>query len=230
MRRVFFAGLAVLLPLALTVWFTGFILDLLTKPFIAYAVYLFQTYDFLPISWIEAIPNALLLRGGQVIIVVLLVFSTIALGALARWLFVKSMINRFDRIIQRIPMINRIYRSTKEAVNTLLAPEGNAFKEAVMVPFPHNGGRSIGFLSSKHPETDSSGEIAVFVPTVPNPMMGLLVRYKPEEIVHLDLSVEEAFKTLVSCGLSCPGIRERSPAESQLEEGPQDAAGDASGS
>jgi uncharacterized membrane protein len=71
-----------------------------------------------------------------------------------------------------------------------------------MVPYPNADVKSIGLVTRTHIRTPrQDGLVAVFVPTTPNPTSGFLIMFKEEDIIHLDMKVEDAFKYVISCGV-----------------------------
>ncbi|MEZ5314803.1 MAG: DUF502 domain-containing protein [Chlamydiales bacterium] len=199
MKKYFITGLIILLPLAVTVLLLGFIINILTRPFVGLiehfliAIPFFQQYQTL----IHIILRIILLFG--------ICFFTILLGFLARIVVFKSLLSVYDYILHRIPIIKTIYKATQQVIKTIFGSSSRSFKQVVMVPFPTNGAYSIGLVSSPAPgiceKTMGIPLITVFVPTTPNPTSGFLMMYKEDEVVYLDMKIEDAFKYIISCGV-----------------------------
>jgi uncharacterized membrane protein len=201
MKKHFITGLIILLPLALTIWLFLFIVNLLTKPFIDIVQgYLVQT----PLAdHIGSAQTIYIMAQG--LILLSLVLFTLFLGFLARWVVVHSAIDLGDRIIHRIPLVNTIYRTTKEVVHTVMQPDATAFKQVVMVNFPNPRVSCLGLVTSRNAKEKADDDlITVFVPATPNPTMGYLVIYRRDQVRFINLGVEEALKAIVSCGLVYP--------------------------
>jgi uncharacterized membrane protein len=199
MKRYFITGLVILLPLAVTIVLIGFIINLLTRPFVGVieqfliGIPFFEKYKaaihiFLQIS---------LLFG--------LFFFTVLLGFLARVVVFKSLLSVYDYVLHRIPIIKTIYKATQQVIKTIFGSSSRSFKQVVMVPFPKEGAYCIGLVSSLAPsvceKTIGSPLITVFVPTTPNPTSGFLMMYKESEVVYVDMKIEDAFKYIISCGV-----------------------------
>jgi len=145
------------------------------------------------------------LPGFRVLLVllVLLVTGMLAANFLGRRLFSLS-----EKILGRIPLVRSIYQSVKQVSDTLLAPNGQAFRQAVMIRYPHHGSWSIAFLTGS-----PTGEIAshlagdfvsVYVPTTPNPTSGFFLLMPRADVIPLTMSVDTALKYIVSMGVVTP--------------------------
>jgi len=206
MKKYFIAGLVILLPLALTIPVVVFIVNLLTKPFVGLVVSLLQGLDVLNRGIFFLTPEQVVVFGSKFLILVCLFIFTLLLGVIARWFFFRALINLSDRILHKIPLINKVYKTTQEIIRTIFVTD--SFKKVVMVPFPKEGTYAIGFVSRDSPEVcaEQAGAplISVIVPTTPNPTTGFLLMYKKEELIYLDLKPEAAVKYIVSCGVITP--------------------------
>lgn len=196
MKKHFITGLIILAPLALTLAILTFIFNLLTEPLAGVVSTLFDRYNFLSGKQLQTLVS-------QVLILVLLFFLTVSLGAIARYFFFSYLLAVWDYILHKIPVISTIYKTSQEFIQTLFGGSANSFKQVVMVPFPSPETRSVGFITRDNVEGLVPGKkmVAVFVPTAPNPTSGFLMLYNPEDITHLDMKVEEAFKYILSCGV-----------------------------
>jgi len=202
MKKYFITGLAILLPLTLTILIVIFTLNFLTKPFMGFVLKIFAD------TQIQQLHPQLLKYASQVIILIGLFICTILLGIFARWFLFKSLIKLGDRILHRIPLVNKVYKTTQDIVNTIFITDKNSFKQVIMAPFPYKGLYSIGFISRNAPETCSDKAkkslVSVFIPTTPNPTTGFLILFKKEDLIYLDMKTEDAIKYIVSCGVIIP--------------------------
>ncbi len=119
------------------------------------------------------------------------------------------MVQQWEAILGRIPLVRSIYNSVKQVSDTVLAPNGQAFRQAVMVQYPREKSWTIAFLTGV-----PNGEVAqalpgehvsVYVPTTPNPTSGFFLLLRKSEVVELDMSVDAALKYIVSMGVVAPG-------------------------
>lgn len=208
MKKYFVTGLVILLPLAVTVAIIAFVLNFLTKPFIGAVSSFLKEFDIINRGFFIFSPEQTIKYGSQFLILICLVVFTLILGMITRWFFFRSIISLSDKILHKIPLVNKVYKTTQEIIKTLFASDKNTFKQVVMVPFPKPGSYVIGLVSRESPKmcSDKSGEklFSVLVPTTPNPTTGFLLMYTEKEMITLDLKVEDAIKYIVSCGVITP--------------------------
>lgn len=207
MRKYFLTGFATLLPLAVTVYVVHLVVRLLTKPFMGFVTHLLSK---LPIgSWGIITSDQLIKTTSQVIILISLFLFLLFLGIIARWFFVNALIHAGERLLHRIPLVNKVYRTAKEIIHTLFASDKNTFKQVVLIQFPHKDCYCIGLITKEAPKTCSAAMkqemVSVFIPTAPNPTTGFMTITPVHEMIHLDMKTEEALKYVVSCGVIHPG-------------------------
>lgn len=208
MKRYLLTGLILLLPLALTIAIIGFVVNFLTKPFMGIVShFLKQTYvaneGFLIFS-----PEQTLRLGSQLIILICLFLAILFIGMLARWYLINWVIQISERILHKLPLVNKVYKTTKDIITNLFGQGKNTFKQVVLVPFPCKGIYTLGLLSQKAPKecSEKTGHslYSVFVPTAPNPTTGFTIMFQEAEIIHVDMKPEDAIKFIVSCGMVTP--------------------------
>ena len=198
LRNSFVAGLVVVTPITVTAWliytFVTFV-DGQVKPLIP-KVYNPETY--LPF----AIPGLGLIFA--------IVFITM-LGALAANFFGRTLVSVGEGIVERVPFVRNIYGALKQIVHTVALQSERSFQEVVLVQYPRPGLWAIGFVTAtaKGPVAEAFTEdhVGVFVPTTPNPTSGFLLYAPRSELHHLNMSVEEGAKLIVSAGLVSPDSR-----------------------
>jgi len=208
MKKYFITGLVILLPLAVTIAIVVFIVNFLTKPFIGVVSSFLKSHNIMYKRFLFMSDEQLILYGSKLLILTCLVVFTLLLGMIARWFFFKALISMSDKILHRIPLINKVYKTTQEIIKTIFVTDKGSFKQVVMVPFPKGGSYVMGLVSRESPKVCSDkagGELfSVLVPTTPNPTTGFLLMYKKEDIIFLDLKPEQAIKYIVSCGVITP--------------------------
>ncbi len=120
-----------------------------------------------------------------------------------------------------------IYNSVKQVSDTVLAPDGQAFREAVLVQYPRAGSWTIAFLTGA-----PGGEVArmlegdfvsVYVPTTPNPTSGFFLMMPRADVRKLDMTVDAALKYIVSMGVVVPPEPASLPAALDQPGGPDGA-------
>ena len=194
MRKYFITGLLILVPLAITVWVLNLVIGTLD-----------QSLLLVPERFR---PNSLFgfdIPGLGTILTILIVFLT---GLLTNNLVGNYVVKLWERLLQRIPIVNSLYSSVKQVSDTLFSSSGNAFRKAVLVPYPHQNSWTIAFLTGV-PGGDAANHlvgdfVSVYVPTTPNPTSGFFLMMKRSDVVELDMSVDAALKYIVSMGVVAP--------------------------
>lgn len=205
MKKTFFAGLALLIPVALTLFIVFFILNFLTHPFTHFFYSLISTK--LPIL-LKYLPPSMLQYLVQIFILIGLFIVTVLVGALTRIFFINSFLKLGDYVINRLPFVNKIYRTTKDIIKSLFAPDANSFKKVVLAPFPAEDKYCIGLVSGKAPKACQDmveDELTtVLLPTAPHPISGYLLMFKKKDLVDVEMTIEDTVKFIVSCGIVHP--------------------------
>lgn len=137
-------------------------------------------------------------------LVVLLILITLT-GIFAKNYLGKKLIKIGEGIFKKIPILNIVYNTAKQIMDSLSNQNKNAFRKVVLIEYPRAGIYSPGFLIGDAPmETvDKTGKkmVIVFMPTTPNPATGYLVFVPLEDVIILDMSVEDGFKLMLSFGV-----------------------------
>ncbi|NBO23856.1 MAG: DUF502 domain-containing protein [Chlamydiae bacterium] len=208
MKKYFITGLVILLPLAMTVAIVAFIVNFLTQPFMGLVTRFLSEFNIANHGFLILSPEQTLKYGSQLLILVSLMVITVFLGMIARWFFFKSLINFSDKLLHKIPVVNKVYKTSQEIIKTLFSSDKNSFKTVVMVPFPNESSYAIGLIARESPKECSricnEELISVLIPTTPNPTTGYLLMYRKSQIIELKMKPEEAIKYIVSCGVIIP--------------------------
>lgn len=208
MKKYFFTGLILLLPLTLTILIIVFIFNLLTAPFLGIVKTLFEYYGLFEKGFLFLTSSQLQNLIAQLLTLTFLAVFTLALGYIARWFFFKSILKFTDLLVKKIPFVRTIYKTSKEVIKTIFTSTNNSFKQVVLVKFPNPDSLSLGLITREEilplKDTAFKDAVTVFVPTTPNPTSGFLILYKKQDLIFLDMTVEDAFKYIISCGLVTP--------------------------
>lgn len=201
MKKYFLTGLVTLLPVAVTIWVVHFFVHFLTKPFIGLVDILTRR---LPISSPQVIQII-----TQILILIGLIVLTWFVGFVARRFFFNHVIRLGDRILIKIPLVNKVYKTSKDIVKSIFSSKEKLFQQVVLLPFPYRGAFCIGLIAKNAPKTCSEAEkdelVSIFIPTTPNPSTGYLVMCSRSELIPLDMKADEAIKYVVSCAVIQPG-------------------------
>jgi len=208
LKKYFITGMVLLLPVAVTIAIIIFIVNFLTRPFMGLVVKLLYNTPIKSIDTSFISPEHLIKYGSQLIILITLFIGTLLLGVIARWFFFTSLIKLGDKVIHRIPIVNKVYKTTQDIIKTIFVTDKNSFKQVVLIPFPNKETYCLGLVSRGSPQIckDKIGDemVSIFVPTTPNPTTGFLLMYRQKDIIYLDMKTEEAVKYIVSCGVIIP--------------------------
>lgn len=136
---------------------------------------------------------------SQLLSLLFLLVVIIFVGAIGRYFFFRSLLHIGDSIIQKIPVVNSVYKTSRELINNLFSPENRAFKQVALVPFPNAPTLAIGFITRSDPILGD--KIAVFIPTTPNPTTGFLLFFEQKDVTIVNMKVDEALRFIVSCGV-----------------------------
>ena len=194
LKNYFLTGLLVILPVFITayvIWFLIRAMDVVLK-YIP-AKYLPDTY--LPFH----VPGL----GLILVIIIILV-----VGLLFRNLAGRKVVHLWENMVDRIPLVRIIYSGVKQLLESFFMQKDDAFKRVALLEYPRRGAYVIGFITG-----ESRGEVQsktdkkmmnVFVPTTPNPTSGFYILIPEDELVILNMTVEDAFKLIISGGIFSP--------------------------
>lgn len=193
------AGLLVIIPLATTIWLTFSLatwsIDLLTRipkqlnplmgmnPFLVNLINLFVGFT-VPL-------------GG------ILLVGLMARNFVGQWLLTTG-----EQIVQAIPLAGSVYKTLKQILETVLKDSSNKFSRVVLLEYPRRGIWAVGFVTgtagAELGHNMNQSMLSVFVPTTPNPTTGWYAIVPEIDVVNLSISVEDAFKLVVSGGIVAP--------------------------
>jgi uncharacterized membrane protein len=130
-------------------------------------------------------------------IVVLLIYLT---GLVATSLIGKRLIRYGESLLARVPMFRYIYTGIKQIMEAFATPREAGFLQVVLVEFPRQGMRAIGFVTSESRVESGEKLLNVFIPTSPNPTSGYLEIVREIDVIRTNISVDDALKMVLSGG------------------------------
>jgi uncharacterized membrane protein len=201
LRRYLVAGLLVWIPLGITLWVLSLLVGLMDQSLLLVPMYLRTEALF-----------GFHVPGLGIVLTLAIVLAT---GALAANLFGRQLLALGDTLISRIPIVRSIYGGVKQISDTLFSPEGQAFRRAVLVRYPHAGAWTVALVTGS-PEHEVAGilgrdQISVFVPTTPNITAGFFLIVPRSETIELEMTVDSALKYIISMGVAEPPPRNHRP-------------------
>ena len=130
------------------------------------------------------------------------------IGTLARGYFGRTVLARVAQLVERVPLLGTIYSATRQLLEAVFSSRAQNFQRVVLVEFPRKGCYCLGFLTAEAWDGVQKAVgmelVSVFVPTTPNPTSGFFVLYPRDELRVLNMTVEEAFKAIMSSGIVAP--------------------------
>ena len=189
-RNNFIAGIVVLIPIGITLYLTLAIVKVSSR--------------ILPK---EINPNNYLPYNIPGIEIIIALFLITLIGWLSLSFIGKKLLNIFDNILNKIPILRTIYSAFSQMLDTFTKSKTSK-ENVVLVEYPRKGTWAVGFATN-----ENTGEIKnkigqevvnVFVPTTPNPTSGFLLMFPKEDVIYLDITFEQASKFIVSAGSTNP--------------------------
>lgn len=196
-KKVFVTGLAVIMPVGLTIYIFFFLIDMMDNIMDSLFQIMPRQYQpefFLPFH----------LPGIGAIVTIIMIFLC---GLITKSYLGNMVVRMGEGILERIPFVRSIYQAMKQIADTMFMDRSASFKKVVLIRFPTKNTYSVGFVTGV-PNGEFNAKVAngtcyvsVFMPTAPNPTTGLYMIMPEEELIYLDMSVEEAFTLIISAGI-----------------------------
>ena len=196
LKKYMITGLLVWLPVAVTIWIISSIVGATD-----------QIINLLPQKWRLETYLGLKVPGQGFLIAIVVLFVT---GVLAANVLGRKILEGWDSLLGRIPVVKSIYSSVKKVSESLLSDNSRSFKTPVLVPFPQPNIWTIAFVSGSVPQSVSNvlpeptDYVSVYVPTTPNPTGGYYIMVRQSDIRELDMTADEALKYVISLGMVMP--------------------------
>lgn len=186
------AGIATIIPLALTVYviqviitFTIWIGGTVAEPLERFVNVTFPGFGII----------------SSIVGLLIVFFALIIFGALARNVIGKRIVDWLESIFKKIPLIDSIYSTTKQIIETFSGSQTDSFQKVVYIEYPRKGMWTLGFVTGESVNQNNEEFYHLFVPTTPNPTSGYFVIIAKEDTTAADVDVEEGFRMIVSSGI-----------------------------
>ena len=193
LRNYFISGLLFWIPLALSVLVIKFFLEVVNN---------FIPARFLPETLLNLDTS---IPGSGILLVIVIILLT---GALVTNILGRKLLALWERALNKIPGFRNIYNVLKKVSTTVLNTSSDSFRKAFLVQYPSKGIWVIAFQSGDYKGQAEAliGEeiLNLFVPTTPNPTSGFFIMVSKNDVLELNMSVEEAFKLVISAGVVTP--------------------------
>lgn len=193
-RNYFIAGLLTVVPLSITLYVISILLKNADRIF-----------NLIPSRFNPKAHLPFPMPGLGAILVVTMIFL---IGLLVKNYVGGRIIDFGERIVYQIPLVRPIYSAIKQLLIAIFSQSYDGFKRVVMIEYPRRGIYALGFVtgvaSGEVQELTDERVINVFLPTTPNPTSGFYLLVPEKDVIPLKISVEDAFKLIISGGLATP--------------------------
>lgn len=195
LRRYFFTGIVVTVPITITLWSAWWFLNFIDVLVASIIPAEFNPNTYLPFS----IP-------GLGLIITVMFFTMI--GFLARNFLGRMIIRTSEYIVGRMPILNTVYNALKQVFEMTIGTQSTAFRDVVLFQYPHPNSWTVGFVTGVTPgEIQSVGGgsevLNIYIPVTPT-TAGFVVFVPKKDVIYLSMSVEEAVKLIASGGIIVP--------------------------
>ena len=180
LKKSFFTGLLVVIPIGLTTYILVFFVKIVNS---------FLPFKFLPF--------------GTGIVLTIIIITLV--GFMATNIMGRRLIAMGERFISTIPLVKNVYAAVKQISDAMLSSTGKNYTRVVLIEYPRKGIYTLAFVTGvskgEVQEKTQNKVINLFVPTTPNPTSGFYLMVPETDVINLDMSVEDAFKLLISGGM-----------------------------
>lgn len=201
LRRYVIAGLLIWVPLGVTVLVIKLMVDIMDR-----------TLLLLPAAYHPDVLLGLHIPGLGVVLTITVVVIT---GIVVANFFGRQLVDAWERLLARIPLVRSIYSGAKQVSETLFTPGGQSFRKVLLIEYPRRGLWTVAFqtgITVGEAQTKTRDEVVnVYMPTTPNPTSGFFLMVPRKDTIELDMSVDEGLKMIISMGVIVPSPRNKTP-------------------
>ncbi|MEE8408252.1 MAG: DUF502 domain-containing protein [Myxococcota bacterium] len=214
LRRTFITGLLIVLPVLVTIFLIQIVLGQIDKaitPMVLKLIPIIGLGRWAETAWVDYL--------APLVSIALSLLFIYLLGLIGENVIGRQLLKWIDKLLMQVPVVRGIYSATRQFLDTF-SREGRAFNRVVLVEYPRKGLWTMALMTA-----DTKGEVqyrteqqivSVFVPTTPNPTSGWLLFVPEEDVIELEMSVDEAFKMIISGGVLTPEFTPDSAASAKL--------------
>ena len=195
-KRYFFAGVAILLPVFITMYVLYFVFKFSEQAVGRYVGPVFEAYLGFTVPGLGIVFSLLVILAAGYL-------SSVYVG--------RKLIPLVDWVLTRFPIISTIYPPVRQFSRLVFTTdERKHFNRVVLVPYPSSKSFALGFVTNEHMPglNEPAGRelLGVLVPFGPTPFTGVLLYFAPTDVIDLELPVDAAIKTIVSAGVIAPDL------------------------
>ncbi|MBN1959669.1 MAG: DUF502 domain-containing protein [Deltaproteobacteria bacterium] len=202
-KRTFITGLFIILPILVTYWILAFIFGAVNGTVTPILTHFIEFVA--PGQWLQ---HAFMEYFAPIVSFIIAVSVIYLVGLVGGNVLGRQIIRLLEALVLRIPMVRGIYSAVRQFFDTFSHNKATAYRGVVLVEFPRAGSWAMGLLTgsatkeiSKHAQNNL---VSVFIPTTPNPTGGYLIFIPESQVIRLSISVDDALKMIISCGVLTP--------------------------
>lgn len=189
------------MPLFTTVWLIVFVLEQIHQaatPIVLEAMDLAGFDAWLQQDWAKHV--------APMVSIFLAITAVYLVGLVGSNVIGRRLLRQLERMLLYVPLIRPIYSSIRQFVQTFSKAQGRTFSRVVLVEYPRTGVWTLGLVTNTaskqiHETLQQQELVSVFFPTTPNPTSGWLVFVPSIACQDLAMSVDDAFKLIISGGV-----------------------------
>lgn len=185
LRSQFLAGILILVPIGAT---------------ILIFVWVFNSIDHILQPGVRAIFHHNIPGVGFGVTIILIYLA----GVVATNIIGRRILRFFNSLLNRVPIFRQLYGGIRQILEAFATPDKTGFMHVVLVEFPRQGMRALGFVTNEIKDETGEKLLSVLIPTAPNPTSGFLQIVKEKDIIRTEIPVDAAIKMVVSAGRMTP--------------------------
>ena len=194
LKKYFFAGLLIWLPIWATLVVIRFLIEVLDSSF-----------SLLPKAYRPETLLGIHVPGLGIFLALVVILIT---GMFVTNVLGRSLVGLWEKLLAKIPIVRTIYNAVKQVLETIFSSSSDSFRQVLLVEYPRKGLWSVAFQTGRvcdEVKTKITEDmITIFIPTTPNPTSGFLMLVARAEVIELDMSVDDALKMIISLGMVQP--------------------------
>jgi uncharacterized membrane protein len=117
-------------------------------------------------------------------------------------------VHRFERGIHRLPLVSNVYSAVKQVSDFLFSEREIQYTRVVAVEYPRKGIWTLAFVTGEGMldirAAANEPVLTLFVSTSPMPLTGFAITARKSETIDLDITIDQAFQFIISCGVVVP--------------------------
>ena len=199
-RKYIFTGIMSIIPITITYWIIENLFIFFSKPgkFLIdklYGIDLFDSYDFI----LKFYDYLAYFTGFLLTIVFLYLLGLVVSNVIGKKVYIF-----FENLLNRIPIVNKVYNTIKQITNTFTKPNNQAFQKVVLLEYPKENLWTLAMVTGECKNLKNIECYKLFVPTTPNPTSGYLIITEKTNVIESEISVEEGLSIIISGGMISP--------------------------